>query len=408
VHGGALEPVLARADLEGPRVSVLNLGGRANPDVLLVHRPGAAPVVVKDWSRRSAWVRALVAPLLARHELAMLERAAGIPGVPRPLGRIDRLALALEFVEGRPLRRRTHGRALPAAFFAALEEILDALAARGVAYLDLRSPSNVLVTPARAPALVDLGSALRLPLPGALRRALDGHALAKLRARFEERSGDPVPARAAPEDVGRDLKAGGTRFRVRERGLADGTPPVVLVGNAGTSARALEPIALDLAAHGRRTLSIDLPGFGGSRRRVATLAPARVAAQLDALLAALRVSRADVCAAGFGAFVAAELAARAPGRVLRWVAIDAADPLGARSGVRDAEALRARLADRLPRGLPTALRAELLAELERVPAENLALLLRGAPTPIGVKADAALGADEAFAPGRVARALAGG
>ena len=36
LHGGALEPLLARGDLEGPRVAVLNLGGWTNPDVLLV------------------------------------------------------------------------------------------------------------------------------------------------------------------------------------------------------------------------------------------------------------------------------------------------------------------------------------------------------------------------------------
>ena len=400
MHGGALGPVLARADLEGARLSVLNLGGLANPDVLLVHRAGEPPVVVKDWSRRSAWVRALVAPLLARHELAMLERAAGLPGVPRPCGRIDRLALGLEFVDGRPLRRRTHGGALPPAFFSALEEILEGLAGRGVVYLDLRSPSNVLVTPELAPVLVDLGSALRLPLPRALRGALERRALAKLRARFERRGGEE-PARAAPDDVGRDLKAGGTRFRVRERGAPDGSPPVVLLPDAGVSARLLAPVAEELARAGRRTLSVDLPGFGGSRRRVATLEPTRVAAQLEALLEALRLRRVDVCAAGFGARVARALAARAPARIGRALAIAPRDW----ADLGDVEALRARLRSELPAALPPALRAELEAELAGAPAQNLALALRAAhadPTPIGVSWD------EALAPGRVAAELARG
>jgi len=388
VHGGALGSLLARAELEDARVTVLNLGGHANPDVLLVHRDGAAPLVVKDWSRRSAWVRALLAPLLARHELAMLERAAGLPGVPRPAGRVDRLALALEFVDGRPLRRRSFGRALPPSFFASLEQILDGLAQRGVVYLDLRSPSNVLVTPALAPVLVDLGSALRLPLPRPLRRALEHRALAKLRARFERRSGEPPP-RAAVEDVGRDLKAAGTRFRVRERGVPDGATPVVLLPEAGFSARLLEPVADELERLGRRTLSVDLPGFGGSRRRVATLEPDRLAAQLDALLDALRLPRVDICAAGFGARVAGALAARAPERAGRLVTI----ALQGWTGLHDAEELRMRLLAQLPMALRGALRAELEAELAAVPAANLELALRaarGSPTPDGVGWDEAL------------------
>jgi len=393
VHGGALGPPLTRADLAGPHVSVLNLGGLANPDVLRVRRDGAPPLVVKDWSRRSAFVRALVAPLLVRHELAMLERVAGVPGVPKPGGRVDRLALALEWVDGRPLRRRTHGGALPAAFFGALEGILAALARRGVVYFDLRSPSNVLVTPSGAPVLVDLGSAFALPLPAALRLALERRALAKLRARFERR-GAEAPVRAAPDDVGRDLKVAGTRFRVREREGAADARPVVLLPGAGYSARALEPIAAELASRGRRTLSVDLPGFGGSRRRVTSLAPARLAEQLDALLAALRISSAEFCAAGLGALAADALARRAPTRVAKLVAIDADDPHGRSAAVRDPEALRAHLAARLP----DAARAELAS----APAENLALALLVEPTPISVRS---LSWDEALAPGGVASAL---
>jgi pimeloyl-ACP methyl ester carboxylesterase len=352
---------------------VLNLGGRANPDVLLVRRAGAPPVVVKDWSRRGALVRGLIAPLLASHELAMLERCAGVRGVPRPGARIDRLALSLEFVDGRPLRRRTHGRALPAAFFTALEEILAGLARRGVVYLDLRSPSNVLVTPGLEPALVDLGSALALPLPRALRASLERRALAKLRARFEG-SDSPAPLAADP---GRDLKAGGTRFRVRERGSVEDPVPLVFLADVGVSSRLYEPLLSQAEARGRRALGVDLPGFGGSRRKVASLAPSHVAAQLESLLAALRLPQLDLVAAGWAALPAAELLARFPRRVRRLFAIDA---LGARADAeaiadppRDSEVVRARLTKALPACLAPELRAELAAELARADGRNLLL-----------------------------------
>ena len=391
MHGGALlEPDLARADLAGPGVAVLNVGGLVNPDVLLVERAGAAPVIVKDWSRRSVWVRAWLAPLLVRHELAMLERGAGLPGLPQPSRRIDRLALALEFVEGRPLRRRTHARALPPAFFIALEGILEGLALRGVAYLDLRSPTNVLVTPSRAPALVDLGSALALPLPRALRRTLDARALAKLRARFEGAEAE----RPSAQPGARDLKVGGTRLRVSDVGqLADPTP-LLFVPDAGVSARLFEPIAAQAAAHGRRALGVDLPGFGGSRRRVRSLRPARVAAQLESLLDALRVARVDVVAAGWGIGPAAELARRAPARVRRALAVGE----GASDSPADPERLRAEIDGRLPKSLEPALRDALRAELAAAPARNLRLAARHAPRgePLGLR----LTWDEALA-GRV-------
>ncbi len=74
---------------------MLNLGGMGNADVLLVPRGGGAPAVVKDFAPRSAALR-LIAPLLVRHELAMLRRLEGLPGMARPLGGVGGLALAME------------------------------------------------------------------------------------------------------------------------------------------------------------------------------------------------------------------------------------------------------------------------------------------------------------------------
>jgi alpha/beta hydrolase family protein len=398
VHGGALGPVLTRDELTGPRVAVLNVGGAANPDVLVVRRESLPPLVVKDWSRRGWLVRAVVAPFLARHELAMLERVAGLPGVPKPAGRIDRLAIALEYLEGRPLRRRTHARALPESFFAELEQILRSLAARGVAYLDLASPSNVLVTPNGQPALVDLGSAVALPLPGSLRRRLERRALQKLRARFLGRESESVtPARSA-----RDLKVGGTRLRVLDRGRHDDPFPILLLPDAGLSSRQLEPIAEQAIAAGRRTIGVDLPGFGGSRSEVTSLSPPEIARQLAALLDALRVGAVDVVAAGWAALPAAALARRASERVRTLVVVGAAaapDPGG------DGERLRAQVRERLSPRLPPELRAELERELADASASNLQLAARetgGGATPIGVR----LSWDEALA-GRLFAELAG-
>ena len=294
---------------------MLNCGGIANPDVLLLERGDGERLVVKDYAARPGWVRALLAPWLVRRELRLLERAAGVPGVPRPLGRIDALAFAMEYLDGLPLRRRTHGARLPPRFFDELQTILDALAARGLVYLDLRSPSNVLELASGGAALVDLASAFRLPFAGGLRRRLERRALAKLRRRF---SGPAGPAgRERPLHT---LKVAGSRISHREAGPLRDPVPLLCLHDLGLTSAVFAPLLGSAAARARRALAPDLPGFGDSRREVAGFEPGEVARLIDAWLDALRIRRVDVIGVGWGERIAARLD---PVRVRRRVALPA-------------------------------------------------------------------------------------
>jgi pimeloyl-ACP methyl ester carboxylesterase len=150
-------------------------------------------------------------------------------------------------------------------------------------------------------------------------------------------------------------------------------------------------------------IGVDLPGFGGSRRRVSSLRAARVAAQLEALVDALRIARFDVVAAGWSVTPAAALAARLPARARRLLA------LGARphDGSTDPERLRERVRAGLPQSLPAALRAELEAELAAAPGRNLRLAARAAALDrVGAVPRTELGAEEAFAGPSLFAALA--
>ncbi len=288
---------------------MLNRGGFANPDVLLVESESGERAVVKDYAPRGALVRGLLAPWLVTRELRILEGLEGVDGVPRALGRVDRLALAMEHIDGLPLRRRTHQGRLPAAFFGALAAILDELARRGFVYLDLRSPSNVLARPDGSPALVDLASALRLPVPAVVRRWLERRAIAKLQRRFLGASSAYAPA--APLHT---LKVADTRVSWREAGpLRDPVPLLCLHDRDGTGAD-FEGWLRQAGERQRRVIAPDLPGFGDSRRDGRNPGATRVAAQLDAWLEAMRIDCIDVVAAGWGAEVAAALP---PGRPVR-------------------------------------------------------------------------------------------
>ena len=352
---------------------VLNRGGFANADVLWVERDGRRRVV-KDWSRRAPWVRLLLAPLLVRHEEAMLERASGLPGVPQLEGRVDRLALTMECLPGVALARRSHGHSLPPAFFDAVDGIVEGLAQRGLRYLDLASPSNILVTPGGAPALVDLGSATRLPLPGVLMRRLRSRALAKLRTRFELKPGiaplrpDPTTVESCQLDLGR------VRFRLRDCGPLADPVPILFLHDAGGSGALWLPWLVAAHRAGRRMLAPDLPRFGGSRGPRGSLAPSRVAGWLERLLDVARIERVDVVGAGWGALLARALAARFPARVRVAASLpaqgDLLDPglLAHWQAARgDPPALRARLLAGLPDVLPDSARLELEAALLRAP-----------------------------------------
>ena len=326
--------------------------------------------MVKDYAPRSALVRSCVAPVLLRHELRLLSRVAGLPGLPAFATRLDRWALAMEYIDGFPLDGR-HRQALPPAFFTALEGILDGLAQRGVFHLDLRSPSNILATPAGAPALVDLASAVALRLPRTLVRAFDRRALRKLRLRFEgERE---VTDDGRPWERG-NLELGDARVFFRDHGCSADDVPALFLHDIGLTSLAFEDTIAKAESFGRRGIAIDLPGFGASRRRVRSLRSARLAVQLERLLDAMRLERVDLVGFGWGGYLARALAARCPDRV-RTVRTAATGSRQICTEVgRDPERLRHRLRASLLPTLSEEQRREITYFLDLTPARNLALI----------------------------------
>jgi hypothetical protein len=95
---------------------------------------------------------------LAHRESRALRKLAGLPGIPVGLGSVsvDGLvqpnAVAREYVAGRPL----HSKDRPNdCFFAKLRQLIDAIHARNIAYVDLHKRENVLVGDDGEPWLID-------------------------------------------------------------------------------------------------------------------------------------------------------------------------------------------------------------------------------------------------------------
>jgi RIO-like serine/threonine protein kinase len=138
------------------------------------------PAVLKDYRRKNAVTRGLLAPSLVKREFQVLRHLEGIPGIPKAYAIVEKRALLLEYVEGKTLGRFKAGE-LPDLVFERLCDTVRAMHARGVVHLDLRQKKNILVAGDR-PWLLDFANALRGRLSARL-RAVDESALLKFKKR---------------------------------------------------------------------------------------------------------------------------------------------------------------------------------------------------------------------------------
>ena len=191
----------------------LHSGRNVSKAQVSVYEIDGERVVVKDFAPRPWPVRLLLGPWQLRREARAYARLEGLLGVPRLLGVIDAQALALEFVDARPLRGLRRG-ALEAPFFDRLETLIRAVHERGVAHGDLHH-GDVLVGPLGQPYVIDLATSVVVePEAGGLRRSLfdqmrdaDLRAVAKLRRRILGPGGPEPPPRRGLYRLGASLRA---------------------------------------------------------------------------------------------------------------------------------------------------------------------------------------------------------
>ncbi|HED64129.1 MAG TPA: hypothetical protein ENJ09_01110 [Planctomycetes bacterium] len=94
------------------------------------------------------------------HESAVFRAVEDLDVVPRFTGRFGKHGLTHEYIEGHQLER---GESVPPDFFDRLERGLEEIHRRGMAYVDLEKPENVLVGEDGSPWLFDFQISFRWP-----------------------------------------------------------------------------------------------------------------------------------------------------------------------------------------------------------------------------------------------------
>jgi serine/threonine protein kinase len=152
------------------RAGVLKAAGPTKADLRVLELPEGG-VVIKDYGSKPWWTRVWAWWQIAR-ECRAYAFAGPQPFLPRLLGRVDALALALERIPGKQLADVHGAYANKGALLSSLRAAIDALHARGIVHLDLRGRENVMVTPEGRIFLLDLGGAVWLRPGGLLHRWL--------------------------------------------------------------------------------------------------------------------------------------------------------------------------------------------------------------------------------------------
>jgi serine/threonine protein kinase len=177
---------------------MLKTGRGVKPDVVLVRLASGGEVVVKDYFQRSVFVRRVLAPYLLRREESVHEALRSHEAVPAICGRVDSLALVLEYRTGEPLSRALGaalGQERAALLMTRIEEAVAKMHELGVVHLDLRHRDNILCDAEARPVLLDFAGAMRFRpgsffyrfyRPTVLR--YDASALVKWRERLTPRS----------------------------------------------------------------------------------------------------------------------------------------------------------------------------------------------------------------------------
>ncbi len=149
---------LTRTDFDGPPAERMRVGAPHKAD-LLVYEIDGERVVLKDYAAKQGIWRDGLGVAFTRRESRALKALRNVEGVPQFRGRPDRHSVAMTLLNAEPLRKRDPRVGGNEAFVRDLVRIVRQMHERGVVHLDLKHRTNVMVSSAGRPVVIDFESA---------------------------------------------------------------------------------------------------------------------------------------------------------------------------------------------------------------------------------------------------------
>ncbi len=150
---------LKLSSLSETHCEILRHSSNTMPVIWVVEEKGVR-TVVKDFSNSKFFYRNTVGRFLIWRERRAYESLKDLKGIPACYGVIDGLALALEEIPSRPLKKHNKNIKLSDTFFDDLKNIVDSFHKRGLAHCDLKNGANVLVGHDGRPYIVDWSASI--------------------------------------------------------------------------------------------------------------------------------------------------------------------------------------------------------------------------------------------------------
>jgi tRNA A-37 threonylcarbamoyl transferase component Bud32 len=182
---------LKLSDLPKKQSYVLRKPSTTRPTIWVVEENGLR-AIVKDYSTNKFVFRNTVGRFLVWREGKAYKKLKGLRGIPNIYGVIDGLALIIERIRGRDLKKVTREIQIPETFLVALKDLVNDLHRRGIAHCDLKKATNILMGKDGLPYIIDWGASIaekefRFPPLNLIYRrfVLDDHlAVIKLKRRY--------------------------------------------------------------------------------------------------------------------------------------------------------------------------------------------------------------------------------
>ncbi len=130
------------------------------PDILIAENRGEF-IVAKDFRNKVWLARSLWGPLNIMYEKFILQKLAGIAGIPEFVGLEDYNCLLVSYIDGDIIKKSCQN--LAPDYFDNLSGIIKKIHARGIIHLDLGHKSNVMVKKNGDPAVIDFNTSIYLP-----------------------------------------------------------------------------------------------------------------------------------------------------------------------------------------------------------------------------------------------------